>query len=127
DVSEGRLPNAGSSYQALPIPSPGGMNVPIEEAGGQEGLALSDALRVTELMYHPVDPETEFIELMNLGKEPLDLTGVRFSEGIDFEFSNFTLESGERIVVVLNETAFKALYGRGIKVAGEYGGNLSNG
>src|SRR5690606_20695861 len=83
--------------------------------------------RVTALMYHPENPDVEFIELMNLGKDELDLTGVRFTEGIDFEFSNLTLGSAERIEDVLNEAAFLSEYGQSIRVAGGYGGKLSNG
>ena len=47
-------------------------------------------------MYHPpaslsedgwdVD-EFEFIELMNVGSTAIDLTGVRFVEGVEFDFA----------------------------------------
>lgn len=58
-------------------------------------------LRITELMYHPIDPnlsspyndeDFEYIELLNIGTAPLDLTGVKFTNGIDFQFgSSLTL------------------------------------
>jgi hypothetical protein len=47
-------------------------------------------LRITEMMYNPADPsandstdndEFEFIELKNIGDEPIDLTYVSFIDG----------------------------------------------
>src|SRR5207248_1484617 len=51
-------------------------------------------LRVTEMMYNPKDPGTltypkddyEFIELQNTGSTPLDPSGIRVADGIDFTF-----------------------------------------
>lgn len=99
-------------------------------------------LRITELMYHPadstpaeraagwVDPEDfEFIELANLGPEELSLTGVRFVEGITFDFTSgalTTLPAGGRVLVVKNAAAFGYRYGVHLPVAGEYSGSLNN-
>ncbi|MCK4997924.1 MAG: lamin tail domain-containing protein, partial [Anaerohalosphaera sp.] len=53
-------------------------------------------LRITELMYHPgpsqttgsyVDDDLEFIELKNIGVDTLDLTGVKMTDGVLFDFS----------------------------------------
>jgi hypothetical protein len=90
--------------------------------------ALSDPQRylvVSEILYHPLaDPEAEFIELLNISKTvTLDLTGVKFSRGIDFAFSGSaisTLGPGERVLVVRNEAAFRAAYGNGFPVAGAF-------
>lgn len=94
--------------------------------------ALRDQLRITEINYNPIGPdETEFLELMHAGLEgssPIDLAGVRFTDGIDFEFpAGTSLAAGERIVVVSNQLAFEAAYGQGINIAGEYTGALNNG
>ncbi|MBI4603601.1 MAG: lamin tail domain-containing protein [Planctomycetes bacterium] len=88
-------------------------------------------LRVTEVMYNPADSgDAEFVEVQNTGPVPLDLSQVRFSEGIELSFAGSAvtrLEPGEHAVVVRNRAVFEARYGAaGIKVAGEYGGKLDN-
>ena len=66
----------------------------------------SDAQRylvVSEIMYHPADPtpDAEFIELMNISDSvTLDLAGVKFTAGIDYEFpAGATLAPGARTVI----------------------------
>jgi hypothetical protein len=117
---------------------------------GFEWSALSEAsfsvgpsaLAISELHYHPCDPtpaehaagfgdenDFEFVELVNSGTAPLDLAGVRFVDGIEFDFtgSNQTrLASGQYVLVVKNLDAFEARYGFGLPIAGEYTGRLSN-
>jgi hypothetical protein len=94
-------------------------------AGAMELLA---GLRVTELMYHAADgSDLDYIELQNISETALDLTGVRLRRGIDFVFSETTLEPGQYIVVVSDAASFRSTYGSGINIAGEYSGNLSNG
>ncbi|MBI4604250.1 MAG: lamin tail domain-containing protein [Planctomycetes bacterium] len=89
-------------------------------------------LRVTEVMYHPEgDLDEEFVEVLNTGPSPLDLSAVRFTGGIEFDFGRSssirTLAAGEYAVLVQNPVAFRARYGTGIPVAGEYEDRLSNG
>ncbi len=97
-----------------------------------------DFLRITELMYHPAAPvgaetsaslseeDFEFIELRNLGAQPLDISGCKFVEGIDFTFpANTILAGGEHIMVVRHLAAFRARYGAAPRVAGVYGPNDS--
>ena len=95
---------------------------------------VADNLRITEIMYHPQDtnepndPNTEFIELRNVGGLPVNLNLVRFSEGIDFTFPPLSLSPKEHILVVKNENAFFSKYpGFYGVVAGEYTGSLNNG
>ena len=92
-------------------------------------LALLDGLRITEIMYHdPNGSNFDFIELQNIGDEPLDLNGVRFIDGIEFTFPDLPpLGSGDYVVVVSHLPSFVSRYGAGINVAGEYIDNLSNG
>jgi hypothetical protein len=100
---------------------------------------------IAELMYHPPPPtlaeaaagyvdgeDFEFVRLLNIGKTPLDLNGVKFSLGITFDFTGKSvryLAVGASVLVVKNLSAFQQRYGRTFDhlVAGEFIGNLSNG
>ena len=89
-------------------------------------------LVISEIMYHPADPndDAEYIELMNISDSvSLDLTGVNFTEGVDFTFGTLTLLPGERTLVVLNQAAFEAVHGPGHPIAGTFqnGSRLNNG
>ena len=113
------------SYQVLPTPG-------LATGGSPEydrALAIYNALRITEIMFNPAgsDEGLEFIELRNTGATPLDLTGVRFSNGIGFTFPAMMLEPGEYVVVSPDIVKFEARYGSGINVVGPYSGKLSNG
>lgn len=96
-------------------------------------------LRITEIMYHPAPwpgetnspEEAEFIELRNIGSEPLDLTGVRFDQGIEFDFSTSSvsrLAPGAAVVVVKNVEVFAARYPSvpADRIVGSYTGALEN-
>jgi len=94
-------------------------------------------LRITEIMYHPSpltgstnSPEDfEYLELKNIGPVAINLTGVRFTNGISFSFAGSavtTLDAGQTVLVVKNLAAFTARYGSGLPVAGQYIGNLDN-
>ncbi len=103
----------------------------VEVAGGEypylRELYLLDALRVTELMYHaPQGDAQDYIELQNIGGEPLDLTGLRFTAGVDFTFPSMVLAPGECTVLVSDTAAFQLGYGTDINIAGEYAGRLGN-
>lgn len=102
--------------------------------------AAADNLVITELMFNPATtgPEDsddyEYIELLNLHPSAaIDLSGVTFSDGIDYSFPpGSQLASGERLVIPRNFTAFQSRYGSAINLAAEYvaadGSNmLSNG
>ena len=91
------------------------------------GTAASSAnLAVTELNYNPAPADEEFIELMNISAETIDLTGVHF-EGITFTFTDGTLLApGERIIITRDVAAFTTRYGGTPRVAGQYTGALDN-
>jgi len=99
-------------------------NHPIEKL-----MSLVDGLRITEIMYHdPNGSNFDYIELKNITDAPLDLNGVRFTEGIEFTFPQMTLDIGRYVVVVAHLPSFESRYGTaGITIAGDYSGNLSNG
>src|SRR5574340_1207672 len=62
--------------------------------------AVAGKLAVTEINYNPYEPtqaelainplfdkdDFEFIELQNIGEDTIDLTGVRFTDGVTFDF-----------------------------------------
>ncbi|MHC4735636.1 MAG: CotH kinase family protein, partial [Planctomycetota bacterium] len=93
---------------------------------------VAEDLRITEIMYHPRntgdanDPNTEFIELRNIGPETLNLNLARFTEGIDFTFPDIELDRDERVVVVKDQSAFEAKYGTSVNMTGPYIGSLAN-
>lgn len=95
-------------------------------------------LRITEIMYDPRDPpggspyedgHFEYIEFLNISSNVLDLSGVRFSSGLTFGFTNgaTTLGPGRYLVLVRCREAFATRYDtNGLVLAGDYGGRLSN-
>ena len=90
---------------------------------------IAENLRITEMMYHPQDtgdPNEEFIELKNIGTETLNLSLVKFTNGIDFTFPDIDLAAGHYVVVVKDQQVFTARYGTDINVAGQYSGRLAN-
>jgi hypothetical protein len=89
--------------------------------------AVVQSLRITELMYHPSDPDAEYVELKNISGSPIPLNLVRFTNGIRFTFGPGILEAGARVLVVQNIAAFEARYGAGLPLAGQYTGALGNG
>ncbi len=94
---------------------------------------VAESLRVTEIMYHtydennPVDPNTEYIELANIGTSAINLNLVSFTNGIDFTFPDMTLNPDEFVLVVQEEDSFTAKYGSGMNIAGTFTGRLDNG
>lgn len=91
-------------------------------------LRLLDQLRITEIMYNPTGSGEgdEYVELKNLGPTSINLAGVEFVNGITFTFPGMILGPNEYVVVVKNIPAFEAKYGTGIRIAGEFSGNLNN-
>jgi hypothetical protein len=112
--------------------------------------ASADSLRVSELHYNPgpVTPaemaagfedkdDFEFIELVNISSQVLDLTNVELRQettnnettGLGFRFADGAitrLAPGQRVVLVENLDAFRFRYGEDLPVAGQWTGGLSN-
>ncbi len=123
-----------------------GGSITIENTTAVEPASAAN-LVISELMYHPAPPDVgefaagfedsdrfEFVELMNIGASPIDLTGVSFTEGIVHNLPVQILGAGERKVLVRDRSAFLFRYpGRaGDLLPGEYRGlndsnQLSNG
>jgi CotH kinase protein len=102
---------------------------------------LQQNLMITEVMYNPIGPalplgskeDFEYVELRNISSTlTLDLTNVRFTKGLDFDFAGSAITSlapGDYALVVKNLIAFEARYGTGKPIAGTWDPlkNLSNG
>jgi hypothetical protein len=99
-------------------------------------LASADNLVISELMYHPADPTPgevaaghddadlfEFVELTNTAEVGVDVTGVRFTSGIDFALESAVIPAGGRMVLARNRAAFLSRHrgAESILLAGEYG------
>ncbi len=89
-------------------------------------------LLITEIMYHPPaaagldGDEFEFVELKNVAGTPLELSGVRFTSGIQYTFPiGSFIAPGQFIVLVRNPVAFASKY-PGVRVDGVYTNGLSN-
>jgi hypothetical protein len=83
-------------------------------------------LRISEIMYHPLDPNTEFVELTNVGAETINLNLVEFTDGVEFTFPSFELAPAGYVLVVQDSAAFETRYGPGLPIAGVYAGSLDN-
>ncbi|MGE5609973.1 MAG: lamin tail domain-containing protein, partial [Bacillota bacterium] len=104
---------------------------------GQTPSEAQKFLRITEVMYDPAaqtgssvpdNEQFEFVELQNISDESLNLSGIRFTQGIGFIFGNIALGPKQYIVVVKNRAAFESRYGVGkVNLAGEYGQSLQSG
>lgn len=104
-------------------------------------LPTQEGLRIVEINYHPPAPtpaeeaalpgviaeDFEWMEFLNISDGELDLSGVTFTEGVDFTFGDVSLPSGERLILARNPAAF-ALRNRniGVPVLGPYDGFLNN-
>ncbi|MCA9218188.1 MAG: lamin tail domain-containing protein, partial [Planctomycetales bacterium] len=132
---DGRLSNTGG---AISLTAPDGEVVSTAEFTGVVS-NVQDALRITEINYNPLNPtaaelsqnvaldaeDFEFVEVENISDTAVDLTGVRFTNGIEFDFTGSAIQSlapGERAVVVKDLAAFTMRYGTtaASRVAGEF-------
>lgn len=135
DISSGRYPDGSTDRRDFTTPTPGISNQSVLPAQYD---ALLRYLRITEIMYNPGAgaDDYEFIELQNVGPTPLDLSGVRFTNGglefangSDYSFRNgTTLPSGGFIVLARNRSRFLERYPSAASVLAPdvYVGNLDN-
>ncbi|MGB0326864.1 MAG: lamin tail domain-containing protein [Akkermansiaceae bacterium] len=105
---------------------------------------VAGQLVISEIHYHPASPtpseldagfsdqdDFEFIELTNTGSSALDLTGLSFTTGIQFDFNslepaNRFLPANGRLVLARNASAFTFRYGPTVSAIGTYEGSLAN-
>lgn len=104
-------------------------------AGNGEWSALTNAnftvgaddLVISEIMYRPMDNElAEFLEIRNTGATTVSLTGLKFSNGIAFDFNTNSsigsLAPGAHLLIVRDLVAFQSVYGNGLnsQIAGTF-------
>ncbi|MBE3123893.1 MAG: lamin tail domain-containing protein, partial [Planctomycetes bacterium] len=152
DGSDPRVAGGGVSATAQaytgPVEINGNMVVRARVLSGTTWSAIHDAtfmldssleIRVAEIMYNPAPPtvaeeaagftdndDFQYLELVNIGDEAIDLGGMTLSEGITCTLATLSLAPGARAVVVRNEAAFLRRYGAGLSglVAGTFEGKL---
>jgi hypothetical protein len=105
-------------------------------------LADSSNLVISEIHYHPADPSVaetnagfgdqddfEFLELLNIGPQTINLAGVSFIDGIEYSFGpdDLFLSAGERLLLVEDAAAFEERYGsaRAARIHEEWSGGLN--
>ena len=89
-------------------------------------------LVISEFLYDPVSvSDAEYIEITNISTTvTVDLTGVHFTEGVDFNFTGSSITSlapGASVLVVKNKTAFETAFGTSVssKIAGVFANSTS--
>jgi hypothetical protein len=97
---------------------------------------------ISELSYNPsttpptpgyADPnDFEYIELLNISSNTVDLSGCEFTAGISYHFNNGNIRQlapGARLIIAENPAALAARHGGGLPIAGAFELNtgLSNG
>ncbi len=93
---------------------------------------VAESLRISEIMYHPLktghpdDRDAEYVELVNVGSEAINLNRVSFTDGIYFAFGNVTLAPWDYVLIVKDYAVFRARYGEGARIVGQYEGRLDN-
>ena len=88
--------------------------------------AVSDFLRISEIMAHPAEPNAEYIELTNVGDAVIGLNFVVLNHGVSFTCPDVTLEPGAYGLVVRDMEAFTASYGTSDAILGTYQGDLAD-
>ena len=88
-------------------------------------------LKITEIHYHPLTEDAlddrlfEFVEIQNCGDSPLDLNGVKFTDGIAYTFPAATILLPKAyLVLAANQLHFIQRYG--FPAFAEYQGSLDN-
>ncbi|MCA9167180.1 MAG: lamin tail domain-containing protein [Planctomycetales bacterium] len=130
---------ATAAAYAAPIPLQTGVTVKARALVNGEWSALTEAtfelpgvpLRVSELMYHPADPQAnekfktddyEFIEFTNISADQaVSLAGMKLTNGVEFTFPDRTVAPGESVVVAALTEAFVERYGNLPQLVGQYG------
>ena len=123
DQSRGRRTDGAALFSNFDLPTPGLSNT--SDLAGED--LVLQSLRITEIMYHPAEfPDSEYIELRNVGDTEISLAGVEFTRGVRFNFPDVVLGPGAYAVVVSDRNEFEMAYGDDVNVLGEWSGRLDN-
>src|SRR5436190_6072887 len=91
-------------------------------AGFASGIFAQDVV-ISEIMYHPSsqNPREEYVEIYNRAVTNVDLSGWKFTKGIDFTFpSNTVLKGTNYLVVAANRQSFAIKYPTATNVLGDF-------
>lgn len=106
-------------------------SAPVEFVAGSPTQPAATTVIPTELMYNPihagpiVGTNLDFIELKNVGQNPIDLSQAYFADGIQYTFPQGQVLAPQEILVLAEQVEdFEWLYG--FAADGQYQGNLSN-
>ncbi|MEM7261529.1 MAG: LamG-like jellyroll fold domain-containing protein [Planctomycetota bacterium] len=110
---------------------------PLEESAGETcpppPAGVFSPVVITEVHYHPTteDPFVEFVEIFNRSNEPVDLTGWRLADAVDYTFGEnddpTTLPPGAFWLLAQDPEAVHEEYAvESDRVLGPYQGRLSN-
>jgi hypothetical protein len=137
----GAIASGAQAYSVIiPINAPTVVRARVFDAGNWSALTEAvffppqdlSKLALTEIMYNPpaigATPgnNLEFLELKNTGTNTLNLSGLTFTSGITFTFTNGTvLGPGQFFVLARNAAAFASKY-PGVTIHGTYTGQLDN-
>ena len=141
EYGTGVIAGTAQSYSApIPINAPTLVRARVYDSGNWSALVEAtfyppqdlSKLALTEIMYNPpaigATPgnNLEFLELKNTGTNTLNLSGLTFTSGITFTFTNgTTLGPGQFFVLARNAAAFASKY-PGVTIHGTYTGQLDN-
>ncbi|MFQ5611411.1 MAG: lamin tail domain-containing protein [Anaerolineae bacterium] len=128
DGSGRELAAAGQVPAASPPPEGGGHVWSALHETNFSVVEQDNHLRLTEIMYNPAGGDDyEFLELTNVGNEPLELANLFLDDGVRFTFpaSAPALPPGAFVILVSNPAAFAERY-PGLAISGAYEGHLSN-
>lgn len=125
-----------------PLPLTQSIHVKARAREGSTWSALTEAtfyvtrdftgLLMTEIMYNPLPSATapsgdyEFLELKNITSETLELSGLRFTNGIQYTFPlGSSVAPGQFVVLARNAAAFSGRYPE-VRIDGIYTNGLSS-
>jgi len=133
--SYGRLPDAGIEWRVFVDDT----QMPPTPRQSNGGVPPEEEILITEIMYHPNNGEPspapgvlvedirqEYLEIHNRGFSAVDLTGWRFTDGVDYTFGAVSIGPGEYLVIAADVAAFAAKYPTVQNVVGGWEGRLSN-
>jgi hypothetical protein len=120
-ISTGRYPDGAPDFHELLTVTPGGPNA---------RLLIRDVV-INEILFNPMsgDDLDEFVELHNRGTTPANISGWRFTDGINYTFPpNTIIPAQGYLVVANNKDRLFANYPNlnDSNTVGNYGGNLAN-
>ncbi len=120
-VSMGRFPDGGPELRRLQSPTQAQANAPWRR----------EEIVINEVMYKPItdDSDDEFIELYNRTASNVDLSGWRFTEGVQLKLpANTVVPAGGCLVVARNASRMLANYPQlgSTNLVGDYSGSLAN-